>query len=385
MYGCPTPSNPDGGTGDTPTTGCTTDADCGAGKVCDTKLKACFKDCTASGVTCDLGDKCDTSLKRCVCDAAACAGVAGNGCHPSENVCAVKCANDGQCTGGKKCIQEFCQDATTPTDACQKNEDCKDPAKPVCQTTSSPKVCIPQPGECDKDADCQAKDPNKKFCDTAKKLCVECLKNEDCGGGGKTCDAGLCKGPAGCTDTATCHAAVKKSFCDGTNTAAGCKPITRECTADFPPKDDNSAWDTDIEQSKGSIIWNSTVQFLTAAECWSKVGDTPCTDDGDCSGGAKCFALDANNKFCGKENPDGTVEVTFAYYNKNGAFSTARKGITTHRGEGFVAGSPATVSGDATAGKLKYTICIDKNGKYGFFATDNNGDLSNSSCYEVAR
>ncbi len=348
------------------------------------------QDCTAPDFPgCDAGNKCDTTKKVCVCDKEACSKLDNSGCHPVTNSCETHCTDDSQCTdGNKKCVgpegNKFCQDPTK--DQCAKDEDCTDPKFPVCDTTKSPKVCIAKSG-CKKDDDC-IDDPDKPVCDDASGQCVECKVDDDCIEG-KKCNTQTftCEGPAGCTDTKTCHDQDPKTYCDEEKKDAGCQTANATCTADHKvTKENNSGWDG----KNGPTIWGVKANRVTADKCWHYVKDdtgakVDCVDDSDCEGlpsKAKCFEL-GSDKWCGAANKNGMVEVSFKFYSEAG-LDTCFKCAITHAKSGLPTDQLSITSGDKNSGTAKFGICIDKGGSYQFMVKDKKGGLSNAGCYSVS-
>lgn len=387
LAGCPsgpTSENTNADGGDGGTAGCTSNAGCAANEVCDTSIGMCFKNCKdASFTDCDPGNKCDDTLSRCVCDQTKCAAEGGNyACHPFKKVCTIKCTDNTQCTtAGEECKSGFCLKPGQQLDECTADADCasKTP-NTTCDTASSPKKCVPPPRECTTDPDCATK--TGKVCSAGGK-CVECVADANCNG--KTCNVttNVCEGPAACTTTAACHDAAKKTYCPDANKANGCQAVPNEACDENAAG--NDAWATNIEMSKGSIIHDVQIRRFTSDSCWSADANrTECTADSDCDSGFTCRDFDGTKKLCGKDNANGTVEVSFSYYNKDGAISTKRASITTHKGEGAIGENPSitTDPSNKVDGKIKFTICLDNRDKsHGFFTTDESSNPSNRLCY----
>jgi len=386
LAGCPggtntENTNADGGDGGT--SGCTSNAQCKTDEVCDTTAGMCFKNCKdASFKDCDPGNKCDDTLSRCVCDATACAKEGATyACHPFKRTCVIKCADNTQCTGGEECRDSFCLKPGQQLDECKGDPDCAGKApNTTCDTAASPKKCVPPPRECTADPEC--KDKLGKVCSTAGK-CVECVSDQNCNGKKCNTTTNVCEGPAACTTTAVCHEAAKKTYCPDDSKTAGCQAVPNEaCDANATG---NEGWAIGIETSKGNIIHDVKINHITSDACWSADSNrTECTATSDCPNGYDCRPFDANKSLCGKDNANGTVEVSFSYYNKSGSIDTKRASITTHKGEGAIAGNPSitTDPSNKVDGKIKFTICLDNRDKsHGFYTSDANGDPSNRLCY----
>ncbi|MEM1009019.1 MAG: hypothetical protein AAGJ35_08425, partial [Myxococcota bacterium] len=197
-------------------------------------------------------------------------------------------------------------------------------------------------------------------CSTEGK-CVQCVTATDCGGGNKTCNNNVCEGPTACTDTETCNAADKKTYCSADDTAAGCQTATNCTDADVAAKGDNSAWETKIAQGKGTILYDVTSRRLTSNTC-----------------------IDAN----GDPIKDETVEITYFFYNDAARSCLNRNCHHTHKGfkdSAAVSGAPARTQGTSSSksGSVTFTMCFKTNNsdKHSFWVTDRDDEPSNTRCY----
>ncbi len=387
-YGCGTPGGGTDGGGDKGK--CQKDADCAKNEVCDTAIGKCFPSCEKDA-DCDTGNKCDTAKKRCVCNPDTCKepDIANGGCNPVTNFCDTKCKDDTECDTGEKCIgqdgNKFCQKPEDVKDECTKNEDCPDD-KPVCDTASTPKKCIAKQGECKVDEDCP---DDKPFCEDMSKTCVQCLQDEDCDKG-YTCDVtNTCQksGPVACKDTATCYQSNPKSYCPQDKNK-GCQEAPVTCQADMPAKGDNKAWENNIKDGKGSIIWGVEAKRVTAEACSTVIKDDSgnpisCKSNDDCKDvGGFCGKYD---KKCRKKNPNQTVEISFYFYHPKGKFKTGFKDTVVHNAGDVPAEKLQILEGDKTSGKAMFSLCFKgSKGKVAqFFVKDEDGYPSNALCYTV--
>jgi hypothetical protein len=344
-------------------------------------------DCTQPGQECDTGNKCDATTKTCVCDEANCSD--GKGCHPDKKTCEAFCSDNADCNDGETCQGEdggnkFCKKAEEKE--CESNDDCKDAAKPKCDTATF-KCIADTPAGCKNDDDCLG-DANGEVCNTDDGKCVGCLDDTDCDNGeacnmtNNTCEK------SGCTDTPTCYKANAKSYCAENDKDAGCKEAPATCDAAKKVSSANASkqatWATDIAAGGGSTVWGIQTNIVSSKSCWSYAGaKEECNDVSDCSSPSAdgCYSL-SGKKWCGKMNKNGTVEVSFKYYNPAGQFpSGCYDCVKTH------AANPATgltlASGsDGTSGSASFSICIDNAGTYQFFIVDKASKPSNMLCYE---
>lgn len=151
--------------------------------------------------------------------------------------------------------------AEIPLDACLTDDDCPDPAKPVCDVDPDPNECV----ECLTDDHCASPTP---VCDTDERECVECVDDSDCPGdnsqcnpddntcacepvaGGEICGNdidedcdGVLDNGCGCIEDADCPGPPNDGIvcnddtftcgpgCRGTGDASGC-PTGAVCTSD---------------------------------------------------------------------------------------------------------------------------------------------------------
>lgn len=404
--------------------GCTDDASCGEGKVCDKNAGAngtCFDKC-ADDSTCSEGSTCDTTLQRCVCKQDTCDARDGGGkyaCHPVTNICAVICSNNDQCDSGETCEgpadKKVCLVASDVKHACSDDAGCANSTDgPVCDTAAFPRKCMAKPG-CAADADCTA-DPAKTKCDTTTKECLQCLADADCTGGG-TCDIdGTCKAPTNCTDSKTCYDATAGNYCPDTSSA--CKAAEFDCTADSKASG-NDSWKDNFKTGKGSAIWNVQAQRLTDAKSCSDFPPNAagCTDGGDCGSGEICSTVikkcvgscDTNDdcdsgQVCNKDLGDipagkgacvvgitnGTVELKFNFFNPGGKFKTGKDDpknsiVQLHDTGGIATEVTIEGNGTKTEGVAQFSFCdSSKSGSFSFFVKDEDGNPSNHGCYTIS-
>ncbi len=141
------------GTTPTPSSGCSTDADCGTGKMCHPLLKSCLATCTGS-VDCPSSAKtCATfagaaasdggALAFCQCSTDALCGASQVCQDTSSKICTAKCAADADCGTGVKCNTTTGKcggasstDAGTKTDAGTATD-----AGVTCNSSNEPDVC----------------------------------------------------------------------------------------------------------------------------------------------------------------------------------------------------------------------------------------------------
>lgn len=165
--GCTSPLGTCVGAGNSATcVDCTTNADCGAGDVCDgtNTCVPCVDDGPGDDAGCPTGQLCDTSGATNVCTP--CLDTAGpgdddEGCSAPIGTCVdlggtntcVDCAADGDCAGNLTC--------NTATNSCV---------------------------GCVVDADCPG-----QVCETGTGVCVECVDTDDCGPGEQCNAANACE------------------------------------------------------------------------------------------------------------------------------------------------------------------------------------------------
>src|SRR5689334_5931639 len=100
-----------GGDGGTGSGVCSTDAECGSGKVCHQTAKVCVQtcnsgsDCPSTAKTCDTapwaksGSGADggTGVKICQCSTDQLCGGGNTICSTADKICVTKCASSGDC------------------------------------------------------------------------------------------------------------------------------------------------------------------------------------------------------------------------------------------------------------------------------------------------
>jgi hypothetical protein len=158
------------------------------------------------------------------------------------------------------------------------------------------------------------------------------------------------------------------------------------CDADYPADGENSGWTSGIEQSQGSIIYDPLVKRIAGASCWlPSPEDKPCTQESDCPNEQSCGG-ENEKKRCGRQIPDGKVEISFAFYNQLGRFALLREHIVTHQGKGQVVDEP-TITTDPTNlvdGRARFALCLPPSEEtYSFFTYDADGHPSNALCYRA--
>jgi Cys-rich repeat protein len=308
--------------------GCRDDRDCPEGTICN-DVDTCVDGCTVSPDSCPLGAHCDAVTQLCILgcnddDARCPMGEVCNG----DGACAPGCSVDGgPCPPGSTCSGDVC------VPGCAVNEDCGlITATPICDTTGgSPGACVgclvadDCPGQnlvCHPGNHCVADCDNQSaanlcsfagnICDAAgDNLCVECLDNDDCGGG-ETCDlttnlcvvtpvdelCATCAGDDECAGDALCV----------TLTALGGDPgCATDCSADdVCPSGFSCEFVGDPVRGKVCRPASTVVDDPTCAAYRAAVAGSPCGAFGNCG------VPFVNDGVCANVDDDPDDECTLA-------------------------------------------------------------------------
>lgn len=286
----------------------------GSTPACDPTTNTCVQ-CTESADCSSPTAVCDTSTKTCVqcLEAADCPS--GGACNPTTHTC-VACNSSADCASVTPiCTNNTCGACTTDA-ACK----AKDPAAPVCNTTSGECVaCTPT---------------NTSACPTDKPVCgpdntcVACTKDDECTGG-KVCDttSNTC---VGCVTSANCPG--DKPICDPAAHTCGACSSDEQCATKDPANPVcltngtcggcDAAHPDACKEPKPlcNTTTNTCVGCLTGADCTvsgAMVCDpkdftcVECATSQDCSGGTPicdpdkrvCVACTSNEE-CADKGPD---------------------------------------------------------------------------------
>jgi outer membrane exchange protein TraA len=234
---------------------------------------------------CDTDKFCGPSCSPCMGDTPFCINLNG------QNTCA-GCRDDKDCKSGFTCdpVQHTCHECNEDTD-CAKGKSCSNHTCVTCDTAdscagNSCNCCPPTPAG--KAMTCAALELN------GQPRCVECAKNEDCGGN-RVCDLNIGR----CFDQLPNH---ETADCCG-DSCVQCPPDTPFC---LPGPIGNACAQcrSDADCGDGKFCLSGTCATCTrdrrcGLRCDSCGGDTPfcdgqsaevakcvrCTDDSQCNGG----------------------------------------------------------------------------------------------------
>ncbi|MBI2372448.1 MAG: PPC domain-containing protein [Deltaproteobacteria bacterium] len=220
-------------------TGCSSDATCGAGRVCE--AGGCAPGCAQNGsaIACNGDQKCNATTGRCEEDVPSCTTDAS--CSVPAAVCeASRCVPGCAEVGGISCAQNQSCNATTgrcenlPPPACSADSECGPPAR-ICESSACSPGCG-QPGA----AACGT----GKSCNMSTGRCEPvppppCTTDAQCGAPASVCNSGACvpgcgrAGAAACTNGQSCNASTGR--CEvptpACTTDAQCGAPARICTA----------------------------------------------------------------------------------------------------------------------------------------------------------
>ena len=175
---------------------CVTTADCASPEVCNNALGYCAE-CTFDT---DCNDPtrlhCNQATGQCVACTVAGQCSAGNYCAlaagvSNPNTCQPGCLNDSDCDISTHCDRPGtdpgrCVQCTVTTEA----QDCTSPGQPVCDPSTQ--LCV----QCVRDGQC-----GTQVCDLSSNTCVDCLDDTTCNQG-QVCDPSGHTCVAGCADAA---------------------------------------------------------------------------------------------------------------------------------------------------------------------------------------
>ncbi|MDF1564401.1 MAG: hypothetical protein P1V51_15260 [Deltaproteobacteria bacterium] len=237
-----------GGKGDTPdggsdagtdAGGCQMNTQCPAARpICEVDTatcRACASDAECgAGFVCEAAGSCGLPPAVCATDND-CLGQPGRThCDPARGTCEA-CTSDSHCTGIGQICDPTSRTCTAPP-SCVDDTTCTDPARPRCEVGSGLCVACVQDDDCNvaarqtcalsthtcadfvpctSDADCEGS-PEGALCDTATGDCVACRGDADCiAGTGRTCDTArnLCVGGNRCIDDGGC-VGLTNDVCD---------------------------------------------------------------------------------------------------------------------------------------------------------------------------
>ena len=273
---------------------CKKDGDCDSGQICGgTKCEACTQSCSSS-TECSGSDTCDNGC----CKERPCSSddqcKTGNKkyCDKTSKKC-VECTDTAQCGDKKACRSGRCSSVE-----CVGDHHCQTQKKPICD----PKTyrCVPRK-VCETHADCESLYPGgiRNRCDPSangglgeckKGHCVECTKDDECGGSGD-----LCIGK-------------DKGLKDGKRCLASCKE-NKDCPSGFDCSDSVvQGFKVCFPRVGGFCVdpcKNVTCQpneKCVVGKCIKQpeVCDV-CTTNADCGSGNECLTYSKTAKFCGKK------------------------------------------------------------------------------------
>ncbi len=279
------------------------DGACLAGQTCNEATNTC--EGTPVEIECTYDTECAGDL---VCENSHCVAVCTNNDDCRGNLvcrndrCVPECQNNDECEGDLVCKNQVCKpECEKDTDCdgvwvcrsnrcepeCESAADCNEAAGEVCHADQCRVGCI-EDGDCASnhcmdgacvdclfDAHC-VENTNGTLC--VENNCVECDRNEDCGGT-FVCVGNMCE-PACTSDTQCAEKDSALPFCIDDAENGNLNAVCVACT--------------DSTQCAGNKI------------CVDNVCTFECTADLDCSGGQKCDQSDNHCYMCVKNGDCGS-------------------------------------------------------------------------------
>ena len=178
-------------------------------------------------------------------------------CNIDKHQCRMPCGKDSDCGEGRFCDMEvyYCDDIS-----CTSNEDCTDPAAPICNVYSG--KCEPDTPKCLSDEDCKAELTPR--CNTEMGRCVQCFTDDECEKENEICDErGLCSFGMDDDDAADDDDTDDDDSTTGPPCEADdgtCEPACPEgqiccefiCYTETAGDDDDIVWDDDDDTGGGT-------------------------------------------------------------------------------------------------------------------------------------